>query len=79
MLVAPDTKNFWHRSQTLYYRSYKAETAGQKPKATLVFHHGYGCYCAFYDQGKKSVVKFCFTEGEQLSRPFTANVVPAGV
>ena len=38
--------------QRLYYRSYKAEAAGHKALVTLVFHHGYGCYCGFYDKGK---------------------------
>lgn len=42
------------RNQRLYYRSYKAETAGQKPKVSLVFHHGYGIYCGLYDKGKRS-------------------------
>ena len=37
--------------QRLYYRSYKAEAAGHKALVTLVFHHGYGCYCGFYDRG----------------------------
>ena len=39
--------------QRLYYRSYKAEAAGHKALVTLVFHHGYGCYCGFYDKGKQ--------------------------
>ena len=39
--------------QRLYYRSYKAEAAGHKALVTLVFHHGYGCYCGFYDKGRQ--------------------------
>ena len=75
VLVAPDTKCLRLRSQTLYYRSYKAEAAGQKPKATLVFHHGYGCYCAFYDQGKHLLCSVLSQRNSSLHRLFNLRLL----
>ncbi|CAK0736685.1 hypothetical protein CVIRNUC_000786 [Coccomyxa viridis] len=49
------------RGQRLYYRSYKAEAAGHKALVTLVFHHGYGCYCGFYDKDYRTLQKRGFS------------------
>lgn len=76
MLVALEAVYRLLRNQHIYYRSYKAEAAGQKPKGILVFHHGYGCYCAFYDQGD-----IAFPEPLQTAcsrRQTCADTTPAG-
>ena len=52
MIPGADSYPLHAGGQRLYYRSYKAEAAGHKALVTLVFHHGYGCYCGFYDKGK---------------------------
>ena len=76
MLVAPDVVWELLRNQNIYYRSYKAEAAGQKPKGILVFHHGYGCYCAFYDQGDIAIPRPNAGRAGLPRREFGANNMP---
>ena len=55
--------------QRLYYRSYKAEAVGQKALVSLVFHHGYGCYCGFYDKGRVEKV------AQEMSRSYLSALI----